>query len=269
MNNSGSNWIKVYIIDVLPGIAVALYVLGFLYNEMFYSVFGIDVEHYISLSEMLIDIMIPLIFIVIFYTLMIINFYYGIYQNTLPVIRQALDKNIQKYKEKEGDKSEIYKLFIKKNNRLLKYLFISTILPLALFIGVSEIKGNISIGPNMMVAFSFCFLILLLFAPLFILSTPRPYRSIMILETVVALYIFAAIVFGYSGYKDGKYIKEYDTVQFEIKTSDGSIFDNNAYRFINQTNDRVFILEKSTKKTVVICNDGIIYLKLNRPNNRK
>lgn len=43
MENSKSNWIKTYIVDVLPVISIALYVLAYVYNISFYKVFNIDI----------------------------------------------------------------------------------------------------------------------------------------------------------------------------------------------------------------------------------
>ena len=57
MTTSNSNWIKAYIIDVLPCITIALYILAFVYNQAFYSVFNINITHYLSLSDMLLSIM--------------------------------------------------------------------------------------------------------------------------------------------------------------------------------------------------------------------
>lgn len=60
MNEIKQNWLKVYIIDVLPCITVALYLLAFIYNTAFFSVFNINVIHYISLSDMLLGVLEPL-----------------------------------------------------------------------------------------------------------------------------------------------------------------------------------------------------------------
>lgn len=262
MEKINSNWIKVYIIDILPGLAVALYILGFFYTGFFYSAFGINIEHYISLSEMLLDIIFPLIIIVFFYLLILIMIYYLLYEDSLPYFSKKLDENIQKYKEKEGDKSELYKLFSKKNNRLLKVLFISTISVLVLFIGVNELIHDENKVPALISPLLLNFIILSFFVPIFILSTPRPQRSVMILESVLTYYIFAAIIFGYCGYKEGLYVKNHDTTHFEIKTNDGKIFDNLFYRYLNQINDRVFLLEKESQNNVILGKENILYMKI-------
>lgn len=262
MEKINSNWIKVYIIDILPGLAVALYILGFFYTGFFYSAFGINIEHYISLSEMLLDIIFPLIIIVFFYLLILIMIYYLLYEDSLPYFSKKLDESIQKYKEKEGDKSELYKLFSKRNNRLLKGLFISTISVLVFFIGVNELIHDENKVPALISPLLLNFIILSFFVPIFILSTPRPQRSVMILESVLVYYIFAAIIFGYCGYKEGLYVKNHDITRFEIKTNDGKIFDNLFYRYLNQINDRVFLLEKESQNNVILGKENILYMKI-------
>lgn len=56
MNEIKSNWIKAYIVDVLPCITVAIYILAFIYNIAFFSVFNINVTHFLSFGEMLLSI---------------------------------------------------------------------------------------------------------------------------------------------------------------------------------------------------------------------
>lgn len=271
MEKINSNWIKIYIIDILPGLAVALYILGFFYTGFFYSAFGINIEHYISLSEMLLDILFPLIIMVLFYLLILILIYYLLYEDSLPFFSKKLDESIKKYKENEGDKTELYKLFSKKNNRLLKGLFISTISVLIFFIGINELIVDENKVPSMISPLLLNFIILLFFAPIFILSTPRPQRSVMIFETVLTYYIFAAIIFGYCGYKEGLYVKNHDTARFEIKINDGKIFDNISYRYFNQINDRVFLLEKESQNKIILGKENILYMKIKyiEPENEK
>ena len=67
------NWIKAYIVDILPCIAGLVYILAIVYNIAYFSVFGINVIHYLTLSEMIMSIIEPLIFVIIitlFWTLL-------------------------------------------------------------------------------------------------------------------------------------------------------------------------------------------------------
>ena len=57
------NWIKVYIIDVLPCISISIYILALLYNISFYSVFNINVLSFVSFTNLLLTIVEPLLFL--------------------------------------------------------------------------------------------------------------------------------------------------------------------------------------------------------------
>lgn len=63
------NWIKAYIIDVLPCITAAIYILAVIYNIAFFSVFHLNIINYMSFSGMLLsilDILVIFIFASIF-----------------------------------------------------------------------------------------------------------------------------------------------------------------------------------------------------------
>ena len=57
----GTNWIKAYIVDVLPCLTALLYALVVIYNIAFFSVFNIDVTDFLSFSEMIVSIIQPLL----------------------------------------------------------------------------------------------------------------------------------------------------------------------------------------------------------------
>ena len=75
MDNKYSKWIKTYIIDVLPGITIASYVLGIVYSTAFYYVFDIEITHFISLGEMFLDITNTLLIIIAAYLFYVFYFY--------------------------------------------------------------------------------------------------------------------------------------------------------------------------------------------------
>ena len=54
-------WIKTYLVDIMPLIAILLYVLAIIYDLAFFSAFDINVLRYISLTETLINIIEPLL----------------------------------------------------------------------------------------------------------------------------------------------------------------------------------------------------------------
>ena len=55
-----NNWLKTYLIDIIPGVAILLYILAIVYKLAFFSAFEIEVLGYISLLETLLSIIEPL-----------------------------------------------------------------------------------------------------------------------------------------------------------------------------------------------------------------
>lgn len=78
------NWIKRYIVDVMPCITVLLYVLAIGYELSYFSVFGIDILSYFSLTETLINIAEPLLFFTLFFFFSVVTINY--YILAVPVI---------------------------------------------------------------------------------------------------------------------------------------------------------------------------------------
>ena len=88
------------------------------------------------------------------------------------------------------------------------------------------------------------------------------YKPIELLEIILVYYIYAVIIFYKSGIDSGEYYKNNDLVEFSIKASDGTEFNDSTYRYINMLNERVFLLEKSTNKNLILTNEGIVYIKV-------
>lgn len=70
-NYQEANWIKAYIVDVLPCLTALLYVLAVIYNVAFFSVFSIDVTDFLSFGDMLVSIIQPLLLLSIFLLLLL------------------------------------------------------------------------------------------------------------------------------------------------------------------------------------------------------
>lgn len=79
MKTNSTNWIKVYIVDVLPCISVGLFVLAFFYHLTYYSVFGIDITKYASFGDIFIGIAGPLTALAVFAALCmgVLSEYFG------------------------------------------------------------------------------------------------------------------------------------------------------------------------------------------------
>ncbi len=270
MDNKYSKWIKTYIIDVLPAITIATYVLGIVYSTAFYYVFSIEITHFISLGEMFLDITNTLLLIIAAYLFIILYFYiYRRYLGKYYLITHFARFNrwvIGKVKGNPTGNVETSKMnaFFTMPIRYILYLFAALSLSLLITIAFYEVSNfPIEQGQGLMaLPFLFSFVALMVPVPKIVQSIPTPKKSIYILVTVVMFYIFSVAVFAYCGNVNGRYVRDHDKATFEIKLKDGSILNNQSYRYINQVNNRVFLLDKKTNDNMILANDGIMYMKI-------
>lgn len=217
--------------------------------------FNIEIEQFISFSEMLLDIIAPLFGIFLFYIIFLLPFGWLQYNGMSDAIKEKTAKG-----KLAMDKNK----FVRKNRKFIILLLFSTVVPLLFFIGKNELQDNCygsSIIFLMNTASSTLFF-LMIFAPMMIWSTPLPKRTVLIVELVIVLYLYAIVLFGYCGYINGKWTRDHDTAKIEIKTNDGTIFDNESYRYINRTHNKVFLLEKNSNRKIILGDEGITYIKI-------
>ena len=58
------NWIKTYVIQILPVLALIVYIIGFVYYMVYYYQFGINITSYITLAEVLVSTLTPILIVV-------------------------------------------------------------------------------------------------------------------------------------------------------------------------------------------------------------
>lgn len=58
------NWIKTYVIQILPVLALIVYIIGFAYYMVYYYQFGINITSYITLAEVLVSTLTPILIVV-------------------------------------------------------------------------------------------------------------------------------------------------------------------------------------------------------------
>lgn len=266
MGKKLSNWIKVYIVDVLPGLTIATYFLGFIYNSFFYLVFGIDPAHYLSFGEMFHDIILPLFIISIFSFAVFFNLYIFHHYSIKKNIRRFLTFIIRNNYSNKTDLDIVYynAEYHRKNNSFVRHLLFALFMSLLACILINEYR-DLFMGYSrlsIIVPFLLSYFIFLPIYALTVMGLPRQIRLLFIIEAVIIVYFYAIIVFGYFGYNSGRFTRNHDTAKFEIKLTDGSTIDDKNYRFINQANDRVFLIEKNTNNNMIIGNDRIYYMKI-------
>lgn len=287
------NWIKVYVIDVLPIITISLYILAVLYNIAYYTVFGINIVKYISLSEMLMTIIEPLV-IFLLYILFMIWMSYVQAIIILPFIKKKYLQFVARARKKTFFRKIIY--FIIKLKRkvyrtpwlisriervkedmdvntgksklglvkdVILSIFLSTILYLIITLSSKSVMG-----------LWFSILIILL-PPTFLINifnksffSPKHKERLKALSatevslSLFAYYIFCICVFYHNGTDCAGYYKNNNQVTFEIKTNDGNFFSDEEYGYIDQLNNTIFLYEKETNRATILHISTLNYIKI-------
>ena len=310
MTSSNSNWIKAYIVDVLPCMTIALYILAFVYNLAFYSVFNINITHYLSLSDMLLSILEPMVIIggvtmmlfllIIFSSTLISSINEDNKNKELTIKEKRIIVRLRNIKfarwfvniytkvkkwfvaiynkqNKKGSKTQTRELEKKDGSNQLSTIYFSLlIIAFCLYVFFNnsnagiEKKGLLNttlwllmplVIVGLFASFDICLLGMsnpLFKKPMFV----RNYKPIEVITATLLFYIYAIIVFYTSGLESGKYTMDNDLAKFEIRTSDGTVFNDSTYRYIDIMNDKVFLLEKETGYKVILDKEGLVFLKI-------
>ena len=296
-----SNWFKAYIVDVLPCISVAFYILAYVYHSSFYSVFGIDIIRYTTFGDLFLSITEPLLIYALF-TAFIVCILFELYTNTLPAIIQQEEERKKKslsfnkyrywylrllvkireckltcYLKKKFTSNE--KKNLRRTELLLPIIISVIFFLLCLYVLMNLIRdGNLE--PTLLssaIALIIPILIILLYYFTYILLFPQiianfqkniKQKYLYIIVFAVFYYIYAIIVFSLMGYCDGERIKEKNMFKFEIRTMSGKVYTDKDYGYIDHMYDYTYLFDKKTKENVILEKDGIESTKLidMRPN---
>ena len=90
--------------------------------------------------------------------------------------------------------------------------------------------------------------------------------TIGVVEIVFVYYLYAIIIFLSCGIKSAEYCKVSKDVAFDIKTTDGTLFNDSAYCFIENLNEKVFLMERETGNNIILSNEGVVYIKVYNKN---
>lgn len=272
------NWIKAYIVDVLPCISIAFFVLAYEYNSSFYSVFGIDIIQYATFGDIFLSITEPIILYAMF--ILVILFYFGIYL-VVPEKRENVAKRKPNFKYlrflvKVRNIIIIRSVFANMNRRLIYACqFFSVMFPLGLcymvywnFIRTGYISPTLYSCVIALIVPVVLYLFFLLLYSLFstqtitnILNNLRKY-TFEVISFFVLYYMCAITLFKTVGFEYGEQIKYGDNFEFEIQTMNDSVFTDKEYIYIGHLSDYTFLYKKETLENIILGKDGIVYTKI-------
>ena len=268
MNN---DWIKSYVIQILPAISTVVYVLGFAYNIIYYNEFGINILSYITFSEVLVSSLIPIIFIVLVNMLGVAG---GLlYYPGIRFMKRKLKKVIDLHKIKNNIKVVARKCKIQQKTNIITFAFsysiMSTLLclviPCLIYMDVIDV-GNYKyfILALASVAYSSCIIIYIIGLKKMRFDIVKKCINTYILcVNFICLIIIVVSVAYYNAEKDKTRNEEN---AFEIITEDGINFNNDKYNYINDCSHALFLYERSSKETIVIPINRISSIRYKRCN---
>ena len=266
-----TNWIKAYIVDVLPCLTALLYMLAVVYNIAFFSAFNIDITDFIYFGDILVSIIQPLLLLSLFLLLMVALIVY--------LIPSLVYRSPKKSEQKVYKKGRLHymKLLVRFLHSSIFYksfkLFTFSLLVIAPTYYFLFTKGYINNFEGRYSGFVPIFIPVFLTIVLFVskvlfrskLTIFQQFRNVTAADkilTFILYFVFAVAVVYESGYRDGKSILERDEVKFKLTLTDNSTYDNKGFTYIKHSDGRIFLYDKSKSSSLIVFEENVLSLDL-------
>lgn len=271
-----NNWIRTYVIQILPALAFFVYIIGFAYYIVYYYQFGINIISYITLTEVLVSTLIPLL--IVFgismpYFVFKLSFrstvkrYKIIFNDISTTIKKHIPcGKISEYYASDKRKFKLINKHFEHKERLNSYyssvivlsvMFSLTCVIIPLYIYMDIIKmGN---------KYFTIFILLLLIYPA-INSYYRAYKKIRfdvvknyhIISSLIL--VFIAILF--CSIKLGIYHAQQDKQDskrlFNISTINNLEYTDRDYNYIGECASAIFLYQNKNNNTIILNKTNII-----------
>lgn len=263
------NWIKAYVMQITPIIALVIYILGFAYYITYYYQFGINIISYITLSEILVSTLIPIIiFVSLSFSFMIVNSYLErIRHTTFNNKKGILGKINQWIRNKLNPITGKLKRYQSKNNIPPSTLSIYAIL--AATIGI-VIPYNIYVN-NFSVPYKYFFISILILLSSSVYPAYQDVRQQIKIKSVknyfdiisffiifFTLLVCAILLAIYNSRQN----RINNNVKFEITTINNLHYTDSVYNYIGECNSVYFLYDRIDSSTVIINFDNIHDIRL-------
>lgn len=271
-----NNWIKTYVIQILPALAFFVYIIGFAYYIVYYYQFGINVISYITLTEVLVSTLVPLTIVtVISVSLFSFNFifrnafkpYKIIFTSITKIIkRQIQDKKYTIYLRKIKNKLQLIDEHYKKKEleenhyssvlwTSILFSIICGILPLYIYMDKIKVDNKSFI------------IIFLLSGIIFAINTYHKvytriksdivkfYHNIVSLIIVFITILFCSIRLGIH---NAQHDKDNSKRIFCIYTVNNLEYTNKDYNYIGECGSAIFLYQKIMNNTIILNKANIV-----------
>ena len=258
------NWLRSYVIQVIPLISLVIYVLGFSYYLAYYGILGINIISYITLSEVLISsfvlVIICSIFVFLFYSIFEVYFQRSIKeldrkipQKPLHKISIVLRRLLSKIQSKSLRKRlGGYICTVVASNAMLIWLIYKT--------NLGDINNRVLLLPVILAYVSCMVDIYRHYRLLPIYRIRNFYYTITCCIIVIGL-IASLIVLGI---RDGNSITIEEPDFFELSLSNDQKLNFKQYSYIGDTASTIFLYDRQNSKSVIINREHVISISLNQ-----
>lgn len=277
-----NNWIKTYVIQILPALALFVYIVGFAYYIVYYYQFGINIISYITLTEVLISTLIPFIFILT-YSAIAFSMYFlfrSVFKRYICIFRRlmfpiyTLVLNIsciksvynkiklikQHYKEKERLESHYTSVF----SVTISFILCSIVLPICIYMDkiIVEYKYFIII-----MACSITFPALNKYIQRCRRIRFEIVKSYHIITSIIMVYLsilVCAVILGiYNAQKD----KLISQKQFCILTINNNEYTSDKYCYVGECGNALFLYSFKDDRTIVLNRPNVVSIIYNTKSN--
>ena len=249
------------------GSAFAMLILVLIYKMAYFSAFGIDGAYFVSFSELFADmvepwaIIISVVFILAFFSILFNNL--NLFTRPIGIITNSK----WAAKERESRKKILERRAkLQAKGHVSLFDFFTAVIILALcFYAVLKQHGE---GGIMYMNQTVIWLLIpiVFYAALnigargwggIIGDSDSPVKTEKdFLKTIVSLtaplFIYSVALFYINGFYCGEEIKSSSQAAFEVKVADGSLYADDVYVYVGQSDTDIVLYNKSTSKTVIL-----------------
>lgn len=256
------NWIRSYVIQVIPIISLVIYILGFSYYIAYYAVFGINIITYITLSEVLVMAMAPIVVCIL------IGLVWGplsvIYARAmLPAVKSAYSDIPSNIKAVINLPQKMWSINLRRRLMLSRFITSAIIL---ILIFVASYAGIGIFDKRVLL------ICLVIAAASYVYNVLRWYRQLRLRRVKLYYYSFTWATIGVGiigmlimlGVSEGKTTMNSEPDFFEVVMSDGSRYAEGQYTYIGDSSTAVFIYDRRDSCSIVLNRQNVMLSKLRR-----
>lgn len=258
------NWIRSYVIQVIPLISLVIYALGFSYYIAYYSVFGINIISYVTLSEVLVAALMPIVICLVLGWIWIVVG--GVYLRVMiPQIRYAMSKilpekvtsAIKKFIDKTG--------FGRLRLRLLYMIYVVMILFMLLIVFIGEMDMD-TFKKRMVLISCVIAISIYVYSCLRYYGRLRIYRVRMIYNTCMwsVVGVGSIIALAVLGVKEGKAMMQSEPDYFEVTMTGGDRYTSADYTYVGDSSTAIFLYDRNADISLILNRENTLSVTLRR-----